>query len=164
MRIALMLISVALVLSLGCNKEPPVQTDEQAANLSGTYRGVFLPEADNELMRLELQQVGLRINGVLLYYGEKRDTGWKEPPETMKISGVISDGILWLAIGPKPDFGVMKLKPNAKRCYSGEVLDAGRPSDLDLDNNQRYDGDEFVKFFELKKATGTLARMEFEKE
>ena len=158
-----MLILAALVLSLGCNKEPPVQTDEQAANLSGTYRGVFRPEADNELMRLELQQVGLRIDGVLLYYGEKRDSGWKEPPETMKISGVISDGILWLAIGPQPDFGVMKLTPT-QTVLSGEMLDAGRPSDLDLDNNQRYDGDEFVKFFALKKATGTLARIEFEKE
>lgn len=163
MRIALMLVSAAVVLSVGCNQEPPVETDEQAGNLSGTYRGVFRPEADNELMRLELQQVGLRINGVLLFYGEKRNSGWKEPPETMDISGVIFDGILWLAIGPKPDFGVMKLKPT-QTVLSGEMLDAGRPSDLDLDNNQRYDGDEFVRFFELKKATGTLARIEFQKE
>ena len=163
MRIALMLVLAAVVLSVGCNQEPPVETDEQAGNLSGTYRGVFCPEADNELWRLELQQEGLRINGVLLFYGEKRNSGWKEPPETIDISGVISDGIVWLAIGPKPDFGVMKLKP-MQTVLVGEVLDAGGPSDLDLDNNQRYDGDEFVKFFELKKTTGTLARMEFEKE
>jgi hypothetical protein len=111
MRIVLMLIAAAGILFSGCNNESPVKTDEQAGSLSGTYRGVFRPEADNELMRLELNQVGQRIDGVLLHYGEKSNSGWEEPPQVMKMSGVISDGILWLAIAADPDFGIMKLKP-----------------------------------------------------
>ncbi len=157
--------TVALTLALfvaGCGKSPSERQGGQTSSLNGTYKGVFLPEADNELMRLELGQAGSRIDGVLSSYGDKRYTGWKKDPQTMKVFGLITDGIVWLASEPDmPDFFVLKLKP-IQTVLSGVLLDTGRSSDLDHDNNQLYDRKEFLDFFELNKASA--APIEFEKE
>lgn len=91
---------------LGCRTVGP----SHSGDISGTYRAVFRPNVDNELMRIELRREENKIDGVCSYYGEKARTGWDRVKMSGTISGEFSDGVLWLAMkSDENDMALLKL-------------------------------------------------------